>query len=115
MGDSTRVFYDNLAQSYHLLFQDWTRSIQHQANILGPLVEREMAAERLRILDCACGIGTQTLGLAQRGHALVGADLSEAAIRRARSEAKQRGLSIEFAVADMCELSALTHGDFDVV
>jgi 2-polyprenyl-3-methyl-5-hydroxy-6-metoxy-1,4-benzoquinol methylase len=115
MGDSTRAFYDGLAQSYHLLFQDWTRSIQHQASILGPLVEREMAAERLRILDCACGIGTQTLGLAQRGHALIGADLSEAAIRRARSEAKQRGLSIEFAVTDMCELSALAHGDFDVV
>ena len=115
MDDSTRAFYDDLAQSYHLLFQDWTQSIQNQASILGPLVEREMAAERLRILDCACGIGTQTLGLAQRGHALVGVDLSEAAIRRARSEAKQRSLSIEFVVADMRELSALAHGDFDVV
>jgi glycine/sarcosine N-methyltransferase len=115
MGDPTRTFYDDLAESYHLMFQDWTQSIQWQAGVLGPLIEREMPRGGLRILDCACGIGTQTLGLAQRGHALVGVDLSEAAIGRARREAQQRSLSIQFEVADMRDLSSLSATEFDLV
>jgi SAM-dependent methyltransferase len=115
MGDPTRTFYDDLAESYHLMFQDWTQSIQRQAGVLGPLIEREMPTGDLRILDCACGIGTQTLGLAQRGHALVGVDLSETAICRARREAEQRSLSIQFEVADMRDLSSLPATEFDLV
>jgi SAM-dependent methyltransferase len=115
MDDRTRGFYNGLAESYHLLFQDWEESIQRQAAVLGPLIEGEMTAGRLRMLDCACGIGTQTLGLAQRGHTLVGVDVSERAVFRARREAAQRGLSIEFEVADMRDLSALTASEFDVV
>ena len=92
MGDPVRTFYDDLAESYHLIFQDWTHSIQWQTGVLGPLIEHELPTASLRILDCACGIGTQALGLAQRGHTLVGADLSPAAICRARREAEQRRL-----------------------
>jgi SAM-dependent methyltransferase len=115
IGDSTRAFYDDLAESYHLLFQDWTQSIERQAGILGPLIERQIPTGALRILDCACGIGTQTLGLAQRGHALVGVDLSEGAIGRARREARQRNLSIQYQVADMRDLSSLEASEFDLV
>jgi glycine/sarcosine N-methyltransferase len=115
MALSTRTFYDELAESYHLMFQDWAQSVQRQSGILGPLIEREIPARALRILDCACGIGTQSLGLALRGHALWGVDLSKAAIRRARREARQRGLSMQFQVADMRDLSALPQAGFDVV
>lgn len=115
MSLSTRAFYDELAESYHLLFQDWAESVRRQSEILGPLMERDMPARPLRILDCACGIGTQSLGLALRGHALLGVDLSEGAIRRARREAQQWGLSIQFEVADMRALSSLPQAGFDVV
>jgi len=115
MDDPIRTFYDDLADSYHLMFQDWNRSIEWQASVLGPLIEREMPAGRLRILDCACGIGTQTLGLAARGHVLVGADLSAAAIARATREALERNLAIRFEAADMRDLSAVPESGFDVV
>jgi 2-polyprenyl-3-methyl-5-hydroxy-6-metoxy-1,4-benzoquinol methylase len=115
MSDSSGRFYNDLADSYHLIFQDWTQSISWQASILDPLVEREMHMKELRILDCACGIGTQTLGLAQRGHQLMGIDLSEAAIERARREAGRGNLSIQFEIADMRDLSALAETGFDVV
>lgn len=115
MGDTTRAFYDDLAESYHLIFQDWTKSIEWQAGILGPLIERETRPGSLRILDCACGIGTQALGLAQRGHSVVGVDLSEASISRAKREAQQRGLSIQFSVGDMRDLSPLAESEFDLV
>lgn len=74
-----------------------------------------MPTGHLKILDCACGIGTQTLGLAERGHALVGTDLSAAAIARARREAQQRSLPIQYEVADMRDLSGVSKSDFDVV
>ncbi len=115
MGDPVRAFYDDLADSYHLMFQDWEKSIAFQASVLGPLIEREIPARRLRILDCACGIGTQALGLAARGHALTGADLSAAAIARAIREARERNLTIRFQVADMRGLSAVPESGFDAV
>ncbi|MGO9095712.1 MAG: class I SAM-dependent DNA methyltransferase [Bryobacteraceae bacterium] len=115
MDDPAREFYDDLAESYHLMFQYWPRSIEWQAGVLGPLIERELPTGRLRILDCACGIGTQTLGLAERGHILVGTDLSAAAIARARREAQQRGLAIRFEVADMRDLSSVAESEFDCV
>lgn len=68
-----------------------------------------------RILDCACGIGTQSLGLARRGFKITGCDISTAAIARARNEASQRGLNIDFRVMDMCDLSGLGDNRFDVV
>jgi SAM-dependent methyltransferase len=115
MGDSAQEFYDDLAACFHLIFQDWDRSIQWQAAVLGPLIEREMPAGRLRILDCACGIGTQSLALAGRGHIVTGTDLSPAAVARARREAADRGLSIQFEAADMRDLSKLSESGFDVV
>ena len=115
MAHPARTFYDDLAESFHLIFQDWPQSIRWQASVLGPLIEREMPARPLRILDCACGIGTQTLGLAQRGHTLMGIDLSGAAISRAKREAGLRNLSIQFEVADMRSLSSIPETGFDVV
>jgi hypothetical protein len=56
--------YDELAEYHHLIFADWNASIEWQASVLGPLLEREAGVRHLRILDCACGIGTQALGLA---------------------------------------------------
>jgi len=115
MDHPTRALYDELAENYHLMFQDWAQSILRQADVLGFLIEREIPTGGLRILDCACGIGTQSLGLAMRGHTVVGVDLSEAAISRARREALQRGLSIQFAVADMRHLTDLAEAEFDLV
>lgn len=109
------TFYDDLAEYYHLLFEDWSRSIERQAAVLGPLLERYTGRGAPRVLDCACGIGTQTLGLALRGHDLVGSDLSNAAVARAQREARSRGLEVLFHVADMRDLSALPAQDFDVV
>jgi len=108
-------FYDDLAEYYHHLFEDWSRSLERQAAVLGPLLERYTGCGAPRVLDCACGIGTQTLGLAQRGHDLVGSDLSSAAVARAQREARLRGLEVPFHVADMRDLSAHPAQDFDAV
>lgn len=114
MSEKVLSFYEGLADYYHLIFEDWDRSIQRQAKILGSLISQELPGH-LRILDCACGIGTQSLGLAARGHHLVGCDLSPAEVRRATIEAQQRGLDIEFHVSDMTNLTGISQTGFDVV
>jgi glycine/sarcosine N-methyltransferase len=83
MAGNVLRFYEGLADYYHLIFEDWDRSIQRQASILSSVISRELSGQHLRILDCACGIGTQCLGLSARGHYLVGCDLSPAEVRRA--------------------------------
>jgi glycine/sarcosine N-methyltransferase len=107
--------YDELAADYHLIFADWDASIARQAAAIGPLLERECGGGGLRILDCACGIGTQSLGLAQRGHRITGCDASRPAIERARAEAGGRGLELSLSVADMRDLTGVAEGDYDAV
>jgi glycine/sarcosine N-methyltransferase len=107
--------YDSLAASYHLIFEDWDASIARQASILGPLIESARGVAPLKILDAACGIGTQALGLAMPGHLVTGSDLSEGAIARARDEAAARHLKIPLYAADMRDLSGVPGGSFDAV
>ena len=66
-------------------------------------------------MDAACGIGTQSIGLAQVGHTVIASDISSAAIEHARTEASTRGLSIEFRLADMRQLWQVHQRQFDVV
>jgi SAM-dependent methyltransferase len=115
MAPAKDTLYDDLADHYYLMFEDWNRSIEKQAAILGPLLERYTNQATPRVLDCACGIGTQTLGLSMRGHHLVASDLSRAAIARAKREAALRQLTIPFHIADMRNLSLIREDNFDAV
>lgn len=53
------------------------------------------------VLDCAAGIGSQAIALAQRGYAVEGVDSSEASVKRAKHYAGQLGLDIPFRVDDL--------------
>jgi SAM-dependent methyltransferase len=98
--DSVQRFYDDLAESYHLIFEDWNRSIERQADALGRVLAERWGLRDGRLLDVAAGIGTQALGLAARGFEVVAADLSPRAVARARREASRRGLSLPAVAAD---------------
>jgi SAM-dependent methyltransferase len=107
--------YDELEACYHLIFENWDASIARQAGVLGPLIESACGKSRVRIMDAACGIGTQAIGLAMRGHAVTGSDLSESAVVRARVETAARHLAIPFHAADLRDVSAVPSGPFDAV
>ncbi len=110
-----RSFYDRMSPFYHLVYPDWERSIEHQAHVLDAIIRAHWGMDVSSVLDVACGIGTQALGLARLGYQVTASDLSPAAIRRARGEAEQRGLSIAFSVADMREAAARHRRAYDVV
>ncbi len=63
---STVQFYDDFASDYHLAYGGrWESAVERQGEALDRLI-RELAPGAHDVLDCACGIGTQTIGLAQR-------------------------------------------------
>jgi len=115
MEGATSDFYEALADHYHLIFEDWDKSIARQAAVLNPLLFSVLQRTPVKVLDCACGIGTQAIGFAQAGHRVVASDLSPAAVARARHEADLRGLAIPFAVSDMTSLAEIADSDFDAV
>ncbi|HSH02442.1 MAG TPA: class I SAM-dependent methyltransferase [Anaerolineae bacterium] len=108
-------FYDRLSPFYHLIYQDWEGSIERQAAQLWGVMEREWGGDVKRVLDVACGIGTQSLGLAGLGLVVKGADVSAGAVARAKREAAVRGLAIAFEVGDMRTAYEQHGGGFDVV
>jgi Methyltransferase domain len=108
-------FYDDFAGAYHLLFEDWEASMSWQAGVIASILDRECPLARGAVLDCACGIGTQALGLANLGFCVTGSDVSEGAVERARSEAAMRGLHIPFYVADMRNLDEVPATGFHAV
>ncbi|AZQ32281.1 SAM-dependent methyltransferase [Streptomyces cyaneochromogenes] len=107
---SVARFYDELADDYHLIYADWEASIRRQGDALDALIGKDSAV----VLDCSCGIGTQAIGLALRGHHVTGTDLSPRAAARAAREAARRKLTLPTAVADMRHLP-FPHGQFDTV
>lgn len=108
-------FYDRLAPYYHLIFADWEASIARQATILDRLIRQEWGSEVRSVLDVSCGIGTQALGLSQRGYDITASDLSPKAIERARREAEARDLDIDFSVADMRQAHEHHRCPFDLL
>ena len=58
------------------------------------------------VLDAACGIGTQAIGLAAHGYHVRASDAAPGAVARTRAELARRGLAAEIRVADLRELGA---------
>jgi SAM-dependent methyltransferase len=112
---STGDFYDTLAPFYHLIYPDWEASVAWQGAALDAVIRAETGDGARTVLDVACGIGTQSLGLAALGHDVTASDLSSGAVRRLRAEADRRGLSIDARPADMRGVGDAHGRAFDVV
>jgi len=115
-----RAFYDDLAPTYDRIFADWAASSRRQGEVLTGLLAAALGSGPLRVLDAACGIGTQLLGLARCGHTVCGSDLSPGAAREAAlraSAAQAAGLSGRVAGLVVADLRALPYaaGGFDAV
>ena len=113
--DPVLDFYGELADDYHLIHDDWEKSLRRQADELDAIIRARIGAGTHSLLDCSCGIGTQALGLAALGYRVRATDISRELVTRAEHEAAKRGLGIGFGVADMRALEAEVKGVFDVV
>ena len=113
--DITQSFYDSMASQYDKLFLDWETTTHEQAQILERIISDHGLGRDARVLDCACGIGTQAIGLAALGYDVTASDISDGELAEARARAERNGMRIRFEHADFCSLSDVFDGGFDVV
>ncbi|MCA9716769.1 MAG: class I SAM-dependent methyltransferase [Myxococcales bacterium] len=119
MNDDTRDFYDALAPDYVGLFPDWEASMTRHGEVVEALIDGALgtgeAARARLVLDVSSGIGTQALGLARRGHQVLGRDLSPEMIARGRDVAARLGVALTLEVGDMRRARAEDAGRHDAV
>jgi len=115
MTDTVTEFYAGLTPFYHLIYPDWEKSIERQASMLDVIIRETWGDKVSEVLDAACGIGTQCLGLAKMGYQVTASDLSPHEVERAKREATARGLTISFQVADMRTVFDQHARQFDLV
>lgn len=113
--DITQTFYDNMAAQYDKLFLDWQTTTHEQAAILDKLISDNGFDKSAKILDCACGIGTQAIGLAALGYTVTASDISDAELAEAKERAEKNGVNILFKRADFRALSDAFSEKFDIV
>ena len=111
----TQTFYNNLASQYDKLFLDWQATTQEQAVILDRLFVGNGFDKSAHILDCACGIGTQSIGLAAIGYNVTGSDISDGELAEAKERAKKNNVKVSFEHANFCALSDTFTKQFDIV
>lgn len=111
----TQAFYNSMASQYDKLFLDWQATTHEQAAFLSKIFQDNGFDHTVRILDCACGIGTQAIGLALLGYDVTASDISEAEILEAEKRAKENCAKLSFEHADFCALSEAFSEQFNII
>jgi SAM-dependent methyltransferase len=105
--ETTAAFYDRLAPYYHLLYGDWEASVAKQGDALVRLLTQCGIRAGDPVLDAACGIGTQSIGLLRHGYELTASDISAGAVHRLNLELNKRGLHARSQVDDLRSLGQI--------
>lgn len=96
--------------------QGWAISAEKQGDALQKLIEAEGLKIPLRALDLACGIGTQSYGLARHGHKVTGLDISPGQLAEAeRRTADKTGLKLDWQLGNAETPSTTVTGPFDLI
>lgn len=111
----TQTFYDNMASQYDKLFLDWQATTQEQAVILDRIFQDYGFDRSAHVLDCACGIGTQAIGLAALSYRVTASDISDGELAEAKTRAEEQNVDIRLEHADFCALSETFSEPFDIV
>ena len=102
-----------MKQWYEELFENYGIKYDQETFAQGTIgecdfIEREIGYDKAtRILDIGCGTGRHSIELAKRGYPVVGIDLSESLLKRAKEKASERNLQIVFQKQDARKLPFL--------
>ncbi len=101
---------ENSAWKLDIKNMSWVENTEKEVDFL---IRTMGLTGKERILDLACGFGRHSLAFAERGYDVTGVDFTAVFIEDARKTAVERGLSVEFILADIREVDF--HEEFDVV
>ena len=113
--DIVQDFYDGMACHYDKLLADWHAATREQAVILDRIFRDHGFDQTSKILDCACGIGTQAIGLASLGYSVTASDISDGELAQAEKRAEGNQVEIRVAHGDFSALSDTFSEQFDIV
>jgi len=108
-----------MKQWYEELFTNFADKYEDESFTQGTLgevdfIEKEINYDKnCKILDVGCGTGRHAIELTKRGYGVTGVDLSENMLEKARKNASNAGLEIDFRQADARNLSF--NEEFDLV
>lgn len=91
---------------YEELFTNYANAYDKESFTQGTVaevdfIETEIQSDRSKtILDIGCGTGRHAIELAKRGYSVVGIDLSESQLQKAREKAQREGVQVNFLQAD---------------
>ncbi|MGK7908164.1 MAG: class I SAM-dependent methyltransferase [Synechococcus sp.] len=100
-----------MKQWYEELFENYGMTYDKESFTQGTIgecdfIEKEIDCNKnARILDIGCGTGRHSIELSRRGYYVVGIDLSESLLKRAKEKATERNLKIEFQKNDARSLN----------
>jgi ubiquinone/menaquinone biosynthesis C-methylase UbiE len=100
------------------LFENYAYKYDKECFVQGTVgecdfIEKEIGQDKsLKILDIGCGTGRHAIELTKRGYNVIGVDLSENQINRAKEKAQEAGLSIDFQTQDARNLPF--NGEYDL-
>ncbi|NTV28761.1 MAG: class I SAM-dependent methyltransferase [Candidatus Omnitrophica bacterium] len=99
-----------MKQWYEALFENYAQKYDKECFVQGTtgecdFIEKEIDRDKsFKIIDIGCGTGRHAIELTRRGYRVIGVDLSEAQLSRAREKAKDAGLTISFHRHDARDL-----------
>jgi 2-polyprenyl-3-methyl-5-hydroxy-6-metoxy-1,4-benzoquinol methylase len=102
-----------MKQWYEELFENYGIKYDNESYVQGTIgecdfIEKEIEYDKsAQILDIGCGTGRHSIELAKRGYTVVGIDLSESQLKRAKEKASEQKLQIVFQKHDARNLPFL--------
>jgi len=99
-----------MKQWYEELFENYGMKYDNEPFVKGTIgecdfIEKEIGYDKAtRILDIGCGTGRHSIELAGRGYTVVGVDLSESQLERAKEKASVQKLQMDFLKHDARDL-----------
>jgi 2-polyprenyl-3-methyl-5-hydroxy-6-metoxy-1,4-benzoquinol methylase len=108
-----------MKQWYESLFENYGKKYDLECFTQGTIgecdfIEKEINFDKnLSILDLGCGTGRHSIELAKRGYKVIGVDLSESQLQRAREKATEQKVCIDFIQGDARNLPY--QNQFDLV
>jgi 2-polyprenyl-3-methyl-5-hydroxy-6-metoxy-1,4-benzoquinol methylase len=98
-------------QWYESLFENYANTYEKEVFTQGTLqevsfIEQEIFSDKTKhILDVGCGTGRHSIELARRGYQVTGFDLSNDQLKKARENAVQANVQVEFFKQDACNFN----------
>jgi ubiquinone/menaquinone biosynthesis C-methylase UbiE len=109
-----KQWYEELFENYALKYdkESFTEGTTGECDF----IEKEINYNKnIKILDIGCGTGRHSIELTKRGYNVLGVDLSDAQLKRAKEKASEQNLKIDFQKHDARNLPFSSEFDLAIM